>query len=109
MAAYFWPNWHHHETYGPPRWPQRPSSDAEDFGEWGVFKAPRPCLPGHAQQKVSDWGNEDESDRMVMARKIDAAGDHGVNALNEWTAGSYLAPDTEYGLGYWEAIKEVFK
>jgi hypothetical protein len=32
-----------------------------------------------------------------------------INAWNEWTEGSYLEPDTEIGMAYLEAIRDVFK
>ncbi len=31
-----------------------------------------------------------------------------INAWNEWTEGSYLEPDTHFGLGYLEAVKSIF-
>jgi hypothetical protein len=32
-----------------------------------------------------------------------------INSWNEWTEGSYLLPDAEFGYGYLEAVKRVFR
>lgn len=32
-----------------------------------------------------------------------------INCWNEWTEGSMLEPEAEYGMGYLEAVKKVFK
>ena len=31
-----------------------------------------------------------------------------INSWNEWGEGSYLEPDTENGMGYLEAVRDVF-
>ena len=31
-----------------------------------------------------------------------------INSWNEWTESSYLLPDTDHGMGYLEAVREVF-
>ena len=38
-----------------------------------------------------------ESERIVV-----------INSWNEWGEGSYLEPDTENGMGYLEAVRDVF-
>ena len=45
------------------------------------MKAAQPRFPGHQQPKVPLWGYVDESDPAVMAKKIDAAADHGIDAF----------------------------
>ena len=32
-----------------------------------------------------------------------------INSWNEWSEGSYLEPDQKFGMGYLEAVREVFK
>jgi hypothetical protein len=63
-AAYYFPNW------GP-----------KGESEWRTLENARPRFPNHEQPKVPVWGEQDERDPMVMAQKIDAAADHGLNAF----------------------------
>ena len=46
-----------------------------------MVKNAKPRFPGHEQPKVPLWGYADESDPKVMAQKIDAAADHGIDAF----------------------------
>jgi arylsulfatase A-like enzyme len=64
LAAYYFPNW------GPVA-----------HSEWKSLQAARPRFEGHAQPKVPAWGYENENDPVVMARKIAAAADHGLDAF----------------------------
>ena len=70
VAVYYFPNWH-----------RKPGDKTDDFGEWGRLKAAKPCFDGHVQPKVPLWGYKDEADPKVMAQKIDAAADHGIDAF----------------------------
>ena len=71
IGAYYFPNYHpdarNAKLHGP------------GWTEWDLVKLARPRFPGHQQPKVPLWGPEDESSPDVMARKIDAAADHGLN------------------------------
>jgi hypothetical protein len=67
-----------------------------------VVQAARPRFPGHQQPKVPLWGYEDESLPEVMAKKIAAAADHGIDAfLFDWywnDQGPFLQDALERGL-----------
>jgi len=71
VGVYYFPNYHvdprNEEVHGP------------GWTEWELVKTARPRFDGHRQPCVPVWGYCDEADPEVMAMKIDAAADHGVN------------------------------
>jgi len=74
VASYYFGNYH-------PGDPRNVKNKGRDWSEWELVKAARPRFPGHSQPKSPLWGYGDESDPQVMAKKIDAAADHGINAF----------------------------
>ncbi len=93
VAVYYFPNYHvdkQNELVHGPGW-----------NEWELVKHASPRFPGHRQPRVPSWGYEDESDPSVMAKKIDAAADHGVDVfLFDWywyEQGLYLERGLEAG------------
>ncbi len=74
VACYYFPNYH----TGDPRNEQR---KGKGWSEWELVKTAKPRFPGHEQPKVPTWGYLDEKDPAVMAKKIDAAADHGVDVF----------------------------
>jgi hypothetical protein len=64
VAAYYFPNW------GDPT-----------NSEWASLAKAPPRFPQHQQPKTPVWGIQDERDPKVMALKIDAAADHGLDAF----------------------------
>jgi hypothetical protein len=77
VAAYYFPNYHvdprNAEIHGP------------GWMEWELVKRAEPRFAGHQQPRIPLWGYEDESDPAVMAKKIDAAADHAVDAwIFDW-------------------------
>jgi len=86
VAAYYFPNYHHD--------PQNEVVHGGGWNEWELVKRAGPRYPGQRQPRIPLWGYEDESDPLVMAKKIAAAADHGVDAfIFDWywyEQGSYL-------------------
>ena len=74
VASYYFGQYH-------PNDPRNLKVRGGEWSEWELIKAAKPRFPGHQQPKIPLWGYEDESDPKVMAKKIDAAADHGINAF----------------------------
>jgi hypothetical protein len=77
VGAYYFPNYH--------RDPRNERVHGPGWTEWELLKQAQPRFPGHPQPKIPLWGYEDEANPRVMARKIAAAADHGLNHfLFDW-------------------------
>jgi hypothetical protein len=74
VACYYFPNYH----TGDPRNDQQ---HGKDWNEWELVKSAKPRFEGHQQPKVPEWGYLDEKDPKVMAKKIAAAADNGIDAF----------------------------
>lgn len=71
VGAYYFPNYHLD--------PRNEAVHGPGWTEWELVKLARPRFEGHRQPRVPLWGYEDEADPEVMARKVAAAADHGVD------------------------------
>ncbi|MDR0844347.1 MAG: glycoside hydrolase family 99-like domain-containing protein [Tannerella sp.] len=74
VASYYFPNYHTGD-------PHNDLNKGEGWAEWELVKTAKPRFPGHQQPKTPQWGYTDEKDPAVMAQKIDAAADHGIDAF----------------------------
>jgi hypothetical protein len=74
VAAYYFPNYHTDD-------PRNIINKGSGWSEWELVKAARPRFPGHHQPIVPSWGYTDEKDPKVMAQKINAAADHGIDCF----------------------------
>ncbi|MBC2594176.1 glycoside hydrolase family 99-like domain-containing protein [Ruficoccus amylovorans] len=78
IAAYYFPNYH-------PDRRNEAFTGRKGWSEWELVEAARPRFEGHPLPYRPLWGKCDESDPQVMAMKIDAAADHGVDTfLFDW-------------------------
>jgi Glycosyltransferase WbsX len=74
IASYYFGNYHPNDS-------RNVKLKGKGWSEWELVKRAEPRFPGHQQPKVPLWGYTDESDPKVMARKIAAAADSGINAF----------------------------
>jgi len=73
VAVYYFPNYHRDQ--------RNEVLHGKNWDEWELVKTATPRFPGHRQPKQPLWGYEDEADPQVMAKKIDAAADHGIDTF----------------------------
>lgn len=74
VASYYFPNYHPNDV-------RNEKNKGKGWAEWELVKTAKPRFPGHQQPNLPLWGFTDESDPQEMARKIDAAANHGVDAF----------------------------
>ncbi len=74
VAAYYFPNYHTGD-------PRNDLNMGENWAEWELVKNAKPRFPDHQQPKVPMWGTVDEKDPGVMAMKIDAAVENGIDCF----------------------------
>lgn len=73
ICTYYFPNWHVD--------PRNEKIHGKNWTEWRVTQYATPRFSGHEQPKVPLWGYDDEANPVDMARKIQAAADHGIDAF----------------------------
>lgn len=72
-AAYVYTGWH--------PIPERDAAFHPGFTEWELVRGCRPRFPGHAQPKVPRLGEYDDRDPVAVARRVQLAAAHGIDAL----------------------------
>jgi len=94
VACYYFGNYH-------PNDPRNEKMKGKGWSEWELVKAAKPRFPGHQQPHIPLWGYTDESDPSVMAQKITAAADHGIDVfIFDWyyyNDGPFLAQPIDEG------------
>jgi Glycosyltransferase WbsX len=93
IAAYYFPNYHPD--------PRNATVHGPGWTEWELVKRAVPRYPGQRQPRIPAWGYTDESDPVVMAQKIAAAANHGLDAfIFDWywyNDGPFLERGLEQG------------
>jgi hypothetical protein len=74
VAAYYFPNYHTGD-------PRNEINKGDGWSEWELVKSAIPRFENHRQPIIPAWGYTDEKDPQVMAMKIKAATDHGIDGF----------------------------
>ena len=74
VAAYYFPDYHTGD-------PRNDAYKGKNWSEWELVKAAQPRFPGQHQPNVPAWGYVDEKDPQVMAMKINAAVENGIDCF----------------------------
>jgi len=74
IACYYFPNYHPNDS-------RNCKLKGNGWSEWELVKAAKPRFESHHQPNIPLWGYTDESDPKIMAKKINAAADHGIDAF----------------------------
>jgi hypothetical protein len=74
VACYYFPNYHTDD-------PRNIINKGSGWSEWELVKAAKPRFTGEHQPNVPAWGYLDEKDPKVMAKKINAAADNGIDCF----------------------------
>lgn len=93
IAVYYFPNYHPDA--------RNEAWHGKGWTEWELVKRAEPRFEGHQQPRIPLWGYEDESDPVVMEKKIAAAADNSIDAfIFDWywyEDGPYLQNALEKG------------
>ena len=74
VACYYFPNYHTGDI-------RNEKNKGNGWSEWELVKTAQPRFPGHEQPIIPAWGYTDEKDPEVMAQKIEAAANHGIDVF----------------------------
>lgn len=74
VACYYFPNYHTGD-------PRNEVHKGKGWSEWELVKTAKPRFAGHHQPIIPAWGYTDEKNPKEMARKIQVATEHGINAF----------------------------
>ncbi len=72
VGCYYFPNYHITDA-------RNQAFHGSGWSEWELVKKAIPRFAGHRQPKIPVWGYQNEAEPAVMAQKIAAAADHGID------------------------------